>query len=127
MDLLEASGDSAIKDLLWNSPGSTVLDESIRLHRICQTLNLWASVLPKPKSLGHALDEMSYRTAEDSAGMALSAYLLNEGIEACSNAASLARHWVTITQTFPAEQVMPYLPKMPAQAKGKFLESELGL
>ena len=118
-------GDS----LLGDATESKVLAESIRLHRMCQAMNLWVSPLPKPKSLERALDEMSYRTlsADDTQGLVLSAYLFGQGIDACAKAASLATHWLTITQTFPPEEVMPYLPAMPALAKGKFLESEMGL
>jgi hypothetical protein len=122
-------GYGSVMDLISEDSASKVLAESIRLHRLCQAMNLWVSPLPKPTSLERALDEMSYRTlsADDTQGLVLSAYLFGQGIDACAKAASLATHWLTITQTFPPEEVMPYLPTMPALVKGKFLESEMGL
>lgn len=118
-----------VLDFLGARPESELLSESIRLHRMCQSMNLWSSFTPKPKSLAHALDEMTYRTVEagDTAGLALSVYLVDQGIDACANAVTVPNQWLSITRIFSPEEVMPYLPAMPALAKGKFLESEMGL
>jgi hypothetical protein len=118
-----------VLDFLGAGPKSELLSESIRLHRMTQSMNLWSSFTSKPKSLAHALEEMSYRTVEagDTAWLALSVYLVDQGIDACAKVASTPNQWLSITQIFPPEEVMPYLPKMPALAKGKFLESEMGL
>jgi hypothetical protein len=59
--------------------------------------------------------------------LALEAYLVNAGLDACLAVAKTPGQWITLTQVFSVDELKPYLKTMPAKARGRMLESALGL
>jgi hypothetical protein len=92
--------------------------------------NLWPAAGKCPVDVTSALkmaSRLSLGETKNSKSMALEAYLTNAGFDACIEKAKTATQWITLTQVFSADELKPYLKTMPAKARGRLLESALGL
>lgn len=96
----------------------------------CIAANLWPIPGPAPADVAQALKDssrLSFEVLSNPKKLAMYTYLLSAGVEACAEVASTPSQWMTIAQTFSSDDLKPYLHAMPKQARGKVLESSLGL
>jgi hypothetical protein len=93
--------------------------------------NLWPVMgEDKPTSVKVALSEslkVDFQDFNSKKAMALYAFLVNAGVDACAESAKSPEHWMKLTEIFSADELKPYLKMMPSQARGRTLESVLGL
>jgi hypothetical protein len=92
--------------------------------------NLWPIPGAAPAGVPQALKDssrLSFEVLSNPKKLALYTYLQRAGVEACVEAASTPSQWMSIAQIFSCEDLQPYLKDMPKQARGKVLESGLGL
>jgi hypothetical protein len=126
---LDLSGQ-AISFTLENDSGDKILDEAVRLHGLVQSMNLWICKTPKPTSIKQALAaivDLNITNPSHQQAMALYAFLVGQGIAACAKEAISPEEWVRLTEMFSDEEISPYLKIMPGKARGRALESQLGL
>jgi hypothetical protein len=71
--------------------------------------------------------DVDFKDWESKKAMALYAFLVNVGVDACAESAKSLAHWMKLTEIFSADELNPYLKLMPSQARGRVLESGLGL
>jgi hypothetical protein len=96
----------------------------------CMKANLWPIPGAAPAGVPQALKDssrLSFEVLSNPKKLALYTYLQRAGVEACVEAASTPSQWMSIAQIFSCEDLQPYLKDMPKQARGKVLESGLGL
>lgn len=127
---------TAISDLVLFQKASSARDPQ-RFERIVHTckellgLNLWpVTGEGMPDSVAVALREsetFNFQEFESKKAMALYAFLLTAGIEACAESVKSPKHWMKLTEVFSADELKPYLKLMPSPARGRVLESGLGL
>jgi hypothetical protein len=112
------------------SSASVLLAHVLAAHKALNRMNFWPIQDVRPVDLAHAL-KMAVRLDIDHVGnvksMAMHAILLNAGVDACAEVASSAAQWTLLTEVFTADQLNPYIKMMPGKAKGRLLESGLGL
>mgnify|MGYP003407596776 FL=1 len=105
--------------------------ESVKeTYRNCAKVNLWPDTSAAPLDVGHALQisaRLSFKVMSTSKILALHSYFLNAGVEECAKAATKPSHWMTLTEIFSGDELQPYLKEMPGKARGRVLESGLGL
>jgi hypothetical protein len=93
--------------------------------------NLWPVMgEDKPTSVKVAFREsmeVDFQDFSNKKAMALYAYLVTAGIDACAESAKSPEQWMKLTEIFGADELNPYLKVMPSQARGRALESVLGL
>jgi hypothetical protein len=96
----------------------------------CMKANLWPAPGVMPMDVAAALkmaSRVSFDVMSNPKVLALHAYLLNAGVEACAKAATSASQWMAVIGVFSTEELEPFRKEMPAKAKGKMLEFNLGL
>jgi hypothetical protein len=121
---------SAIRFTLKEDSPEKVLAEAVRLHGLAQSMNLWSSQGIKPENTQQALSEIMNGPIDKpnvGQGIALRAYLVNQGLAACAKEATSSEEWILLTQIFSEAEIHPYLSIMPRKARGRVLESQLGL
>lgn len=93
--------------------------------------NLWPVMgEEKPASTLDALREsveVDLQDYKSQKAMALYAFLVDAGVDACAASAESPAQWMKLTEIFSADELKPYLKVMPSQARGRALESVLGL
>ena len=100
------------------------------IYRDILRTNLWPTSNQAPSNIGQALKMslgFSLKNPVKQQALALNAYFLNAGVEACAEAVRSPRHWQTLAHVFSAEELKPYLAEMPREARGLVLEDGLGL
>ena len=100
------------------------------IYRDILRTNLWPTSGPAPSNIGQALKMslgFSLKNPVKQQALALNAYFLNAGVDACAEAVRSPRHWQTLAHVFSAEELKPYLAEMPREARGLVLEDGLGL
>jgi hypothetical protein len=110
--------------------GQNVHAYVLKVYQDILKTNLWPAAGQAPKDITRALKMASRLTlgdTTDSKSMALEAYLVSAGFDACVAAAKTPSQWITLTQVFSGEELKPYLKTMPGKARGRMLESVLGL
>ena len=120
----------AISFTLEDDSGDKILNEAVRLHGLVQSMNLWICKTPKPTSIKQALAaivDLNITNPSHQQAMALYAFLVGQGIAACAKEATSPEEWVRLTEMFSDEEISPYLKVMPGKARGRALESQLGL
>jgi hypothetical protein len=126
---LELSARS-IGFVLKDQSSPKILPEAVRLHGLAQSMNLWTCDKPKPETVKQALREIlnvNITNPSHQQAMALYAFLVDKGVAACAKEATSPEEWVMIVEIFSERDVEPYLSIMPREAKGRALESQLGL
>jgi hypothetical protein len=100
------------------------------VYRNILRTNLWPTSDKPPNDISQALKlslGYSLKNPVKHQALALNAYFLNAGVEACAAAVRSPRHWMTLAHVFSAQELKPYLAEMPLDAKGRVLEDGLGL
>ena len=96
----------------------------------CMKVNLWPIPGQAPTDVAQALKDsarLSFDVLSTPKKLAMYTYLLSAGVEACAEVASTPSQWMVIAQIFSSDELKPYRHAMPKQARGKVLESSLGL
>jgi hypothetical protein len=110
--------------------GSEIHAHVLSIYRGIHEMNLWPSQDIRPTDLTAAL-KMAARLDLTHSGhnkaMALHAYLVESGIQACVEAVSSPTQWVKLTEVFTADELQPYMKIMPSNAKGRLLELGMGM
>lgn len=133
---------SALPPVLLNFTGQSFTQASVdtshqSLHSFVVNVyknvlktNLWPASGQSPEDITTALKMASRMTLSDTKNtksMALEAYLVNAGLDACLEVAKTPNQWITLTQVFSADDLLPYVKTMPSQARGRMLEIGMGL
>jgi hypothetical protein len=64
----------------------------------------------------------------DEASISLRAYIRHAGIEACAEEAKESnKHWSFLLKIFGVDDLRPYTPQMPLNARGEVFGQDLGL
>ncbi|WP_274644369.1 hypothetical protein [Pseudomonas serbica] len=97
------------------------------------SMGLWpTSTLPAPTDLRSALASCVKRKdvagKYDEVSISLRSYVRSAGIEACAEEAKDSnKHWSFLLQIFGVDELRPYTPKMPLNARGQVFGQDLGL
>jgi hypothetical protein len=59
--------------------------------------------------------------------MSVRAIMVDAGVDECASVCQSASDWIALTKVFSRNEIMPYLKEMPAMAKGRVLENDLGM
>jgi hypothetical protein len=105
---------------------SYVLD----IYQCILKTNLWPGTGKAPADVGEALDmaaSLILGETQDTLSVALEAYLVGAGLDACLAVTSTPSQWVTLTQIFSSAELEPYIKAMPAKARGRMLELSMGI
>ena len=97
------------------------------------SMGLWpTSTLPAPMDLRSALASCVKRKdvadKYDEISISLRSYVRTAGIEACAmEAKDSNRHWSFLLKIFGVDELRPYTPQMPLNARGQVFGQDLGL
>lgn len=129
--LLEFDGADWQPEYADHMPARMVQDIFIKQYQQIMSTNLWPAPIPKPADVKEALDlivahDNGNPTPRENTALALRAYLVTAGLEACMQAAQTA-HWERLMDVFGKEAFEPYIKTLPHKARGLLLEDEMGL
>jgi hypothetical protein len=96
----------------------------------CLKVKLWPIPGEPPADVAQALKDSSKLSLEvlsTPKKLAMYTYLQSAGVESCAQVASTPSQWMAMAQIFSSDELKPYLQVMPKQARGKVLETSLGL
>jgi hypothetical protein len=114
-----------------NSRHPDVHSYVLELYQNILKTNLWPVQGSKaPTDITSALkmaSRLSLGETKEAKSMALEAYLVNAGLDACLEVTKTPSQWITLTQVFSADELQPYLKTMPSKARGRMLELGMGL
>lgn len=121
---------SFASSLKQNRTLQEVLEFALKNYLGIHKMNLWPTQGAKPTDLADAIKlatRVEFGDVNKSKTMALHAYLLDAGVEACAQAASSPTQWMKLLDVFSGEELQPYLKVMPNKVRGRLLENGMGL
>jgi hypothetical protein len=119
-----------VVDYFQGTQNTKELARALKIFKKIQAANLWPTENGWPKSLSAALQQCLTYDLDDfqnNDAMLFRTYLSNHGAQACVNAVTSPEQWDKLITVFGSDEMQPYLKMMPKSAKGRVLESSLGL
>ena len=119
-----------VPDYFDGKQDANLFVHAIVVFKQISATNLWPTEEGRPKDLKEALLEcngLDLGNYECNRAMLLRAYLTEAGVDECAKAVSRPNQWLMLTTVFSTDELKPYLGIMPKAAKGRVLESVMGL